>query len=132
MKAPLLRRADQAVIASLTALALLGFAAWWARSGGLRGELVDIDLAGPLNYQFLVDVNRAEWPELAQLPGVGPTLARRIVAAREAGGDFRTVEDLDRVEGIGPRKLEGVRRYLLPLPGDEQMAGRGATRSPEG
>lgn len=120
---PLIRRADQAVIATLTAIAIAGAVAWWVRAGGLSGGLVDIDNAPPLDYRFLVDLNEAGWPELAQLPGVGPTLAKRIVASRDVDGDFRSFEDLRRVNGIGPRKLEGVRRYLLPLPGDTQVAG---------
>lgn len=128
----LIRRADQAVIASLTAIALVGAAVWWVRAGGLRGDLVDIDSAAPLDYRFLVDVNHAEWPELAQLPDIGPTLAKRIVESRSAEGDFRTIEDLRRVEGIGPRRLEGVRRYVLPLPDDGQVAGDGEAAPPAG
>lgn len=120
---PLIRRADQAVVAALTAVAIAGVAAWWVRAGGLRGELVNIDHAPKLDYQFLVNANEAEWPELAQLPGIGPTLAQRIVDSRAADGDFRTIDDVRRVNGIGPRTLEGMRRYLLPLPDDTQVAG---------
>ena len=127
-----LRRADQAVIASLTAIAIVGAIVWWVRVGGVRGELVDIDTAAPLDYRFLVNVNEAEWPELAQLPDIGPTLAKRIVADRAAGGEFRNVEDLGRVEGIGPRRLEGMRRYLAPLPDDGQVAGDEAAGPPNG
>lgn len=43
------------------------------------------------------------------LPGVGPALADRIIADREANGAFATVGDLDRVKGIGPRMLERLR-----------------------
>lgn len=120
---PLIRRADQAVIAVLTAVAIAGVLAWWVRSGGLRGELVNIDHAPKLDYRFLVDVNEAEWPELAQLPGIGPTLAQRIVQSRAADGEFRTIDEVQRVNGIGPRTLEGMRRYLIPLPDDAQVAG---------
>lgn len=132
MANPLIRRADQAVIAVLVAVSIAGFAAWWVRAGGLRGELVDIDTAQPLEYRFLVDVNAAEWPELAQLPGIGPTLAQRIVESRGKAGDFRTIDDLQRVNGVGPRKLEGMRRYLLPLPDDGQMVGDAVERDPSG
>jgi competence protein ComEA len=49
-----------------------------------------------------VDVNQASADELAGLPGVGETLARRIVAARTSGGRFRDVGDLvARVDGLG-------------------------------
>jgi competence protein ComEA len=51
------------------------------------------------------------------LPGIGPELAQRIVADRQARGPFRRVEDLRRVRGIGPKTLERMRVYLAPLDG---------------
>ncbi len=50
----------------------------------------------------VLNVNRATAVELEGLPGIGPALARRIVADREARGPFATVAALDRVPGIGP------------------------------
>ena len=97
--------------------------AWWFGQGGHRGGLIEIENAPPLDYRFLVDVNRADWPELAQLPGVGETIARRIVESRETDGAYRSADDLRRVNGVGPRKLEAMRRYLLPIPDDTQVAG---------
>lgn len=107
----------------LTAVSLAGMWVWWFGHGGHRGQVIDIDNAAPLDYRFLVDLNRAEWPELAQLPGIGETLARRIIASRVVEGPFRSAEDLRRINGIGPRKLEAVRRYLLPMVDDTQVAG---------
>jgi competence ComEA-like helix-hairpin-helix protein len=49
-----------------------------------------------------LNVNQATAVELEGLPGIGPALARRIVADREAQGPFATVAALDRVPGIGP------------------------------
>ena len=48
-----------------------------------------------------VDVNSATAEELEQLPRVGPSLARRIVAYREEHGAYRSVDDLRLVRGIG-------------------------------
>ncbi len=48
-----------------------------------------------------IDVNRASPEELTRLPGVGPVLAERIVASREADGPFGSPEELSRVSGIG-------------------------------
>ena len=56
--------------------------------------------AGPV-----VNVNHATAVQLEGLPGIGPALARRIVADREAQGPFATVDALDRVPGIGPALL---------------------------
>jgi competence protein ComEA len=59
--------------------------------------------AGPVN------VNTADAEQLDALPGVGPATAAAIVADREANGPFATVDDLSRVRGIGPAKLEQLR-----------------------
>lgn len=59
-----------------------------------------------------LDLNRASLEELQQLPGVGPTLARRIVAARERQGRFASAEDLRRVPGIGEKKFEAIRSLV--------------------
>lgn len=55
-----------------------------------------------------IDVNRAPAALLETLPGVGPALAARIVAAR-AEQPFAGVDDLLRVRGIGPATLERLR-----------------------
>jgi competence protein ComEA len=57
-----------------------------------------------------LDLNTATQEELAQLPGIGEELARRIVEHREANGLFETIEELMEVSGIGEGKfadLEG-------------------------
>lgn len=55
-----------------------------------------------------VNLNTATAAELETLPGIGPALAQRIVAHREQRGPFRTVKDLLKVSGIGPKKFEGL------------------------
>lgn len=55
-----------------------------------------------------LNVNHATAVELERLPGIGPALARRIVADREAQGPFATVAALDRVPGIGPALMARV------------------------
>jgi competence protein ComEA len=62
-----------------------------------------------------LDLNRADTLALQALPGVGPALARRIVAAREEGR-FRTLEDLLKVRGIGPATLERLRPLVAVSP----------------
>lgn len=59
----------------------------------------------------VVDVNKATEEELIAVKGIGPSLAREIIATR-GRGSFRSIEDLDRVKGIGPKKLEALRPYL--------------------
>jgi competence protein ComEA len=120
---PVVRRMDQAAVAGLVALSLVGMGVYWVVQGGPRGELIQIDRAEPLTARYLVDINKAEWPELAELPDIGETMARRIVDSRQAGGAFRDHDDLQRVRGIGPRTLEKMKPYLLPLPGQQEVAG---------
>jgi competence protein ComEA len=58
-----------------------------------------------------ININTATAAELELLPGIGPALAARIVEDREKKGPFKSVDDLDRVRGIGPetiRKLRGA------------------------
>jgi DNA uptake protein ComE-like DNA-binding protein len=52
-----------------------------------------------------VDVNAASVDEIASLPGIGPTIAGRIVAGRP----YASIDELLDVEGIGPKRLEALR-----------------------
>lgn len=116
-----LRRADQLVVAALTAAGLLATVVWWLGQGGV------IDLEEPLpssELRYQVDINSADWPELSQLPGIGRTLAERIVADRRQHGPFRDHDDLIRVRGIGPRTLERIRPFLMPMPDHDMVAHR--------
>lgn len=97
-------------------------ASYWLYRGGHRGQLIDIDRAAPLSASYQVDINHADWPEIIQLPGLGQTLAQRIVSDRRQNGPFQRIEDLQRVTGIGQRTLERLRPYLLPIPQETDWA----------
>ncbi|HNY84988.1 MAG TPA: helix-hairpin-helix domain-containing protein [Candidatus Hydrogenedentes bacterium] len=56
----------------------------------------------------LINLNTATQAELETLPGIGPVYAGNIIAYREAN-PFRTVEDVEQVPGIGPKRLEAMR-----------------------
>ncbi|MER3402842.1 MAG: DNA-binding protein [Armatimonadota bacterium] len=62
---------------------------------------------------FPLDINRATADELEQLPGIGPTLAQRIVEYRQQVGRFQSVDDLRNVRGIGPKRLEQIRPLIV-------------------
>lgn len=125
-----LRAANQAAVAGLMLAALVGMGVYWIVQGGLTGGLIEIDRAPPLVARFQVDVNSAGWPELSQLPDVGETLARRIVESRDADGRYGDLNDLLRVNGIGPRTLERMKPYLLPMPDQDEVASEGAKIAP--
>jgi competence protein ComEA len=71
-----------------------------------------------------IDPNTATAAQLQALPGIGPTLARRIIAER-AARPFSRVDDLRRVRGIGPRTLSRVGPRLRIAP-----TGRGGSSRP--
>jgi competence ComEA-like helix-hairpin-helix protein len=60
----------------------------------------------------LLDINIASAAELESLPGIGPVLAGRIVAHREANGPFARTDGLLAVDGIGPATYEGLRALV--------------------
>jgi competence protein ComEA len=59
-----------------------------------------------------IEINQARIDDFAMIPGIGHALARRIVEFRESHSPFKTWNDLRRVNGIGPRKVEHIRSYL--------------------
>jgi competence protein ComEA len=73
--------------------------------GGSRG-------AHKLGAGQTLDVNTASAEELVQLPGVGPSLAQRIVDYRQQNGPFQTVDDLQNVPGIGPSKFDRLAPFV--------------------
>jgi len=100
-----------------------------ARSGAtpdLESEAVLDSLAGrtlaavedeerrrrPIAVGETLDPNRADGAELDRLPGVGPSTAGAIVAARESGMVFRSPADMLGVRGIGPSTLERMVPHL--------------------
>lgn len=126
---PWIRQGQLRSLVVLTFCCLVMSASYWFYLGGQRGRLIRIERAEPLTAKYLVDVNKADWPEIVQLPGLGETLARRILTERQENGPFRDIDDLDRVDGIGLRTLERIRPYLMPIPKDTDWAGLESERA---
>ena len=126
-----LRRADQAVVATVLLFCLCALAGHWFANGGHRGKLLEVERLQPGTVPYVVDLNQADWVEFTVLPGIGETLAKRIVEFRETQGPFREIEDISRVNGIGPRTLERLRPYLRPLNDFDATAGNPQPKSPE-
>lgn len=63
-----------------------------------------------------LEVDHATAADFERLPGIGPSLAARIVADRERNGAFGSPEGLDRVPGIGPKILERIRPFFATPP----------------
>ena len=56
-----------------------------------------------------ININSATAADFERLDGIGVVIAARIVAYREVHGPFRSVDELDNVSGIGPKRLEAIR-----------------------
>lgn len=101
-----LSRSDRAVLGILVGLALLA-----------AGVGYVTDPSHHLRYstqrtEELLELNNASFTELVRLPGIGPTLAERIILYRERNGPFRSLEELLNVKGIGPKLLSMLKGRL--------------------
>ena len=56
-----------------------------------------------------VNINTATQSELDQLPGIGPSIAQRIIDYREENGNFQKIEDVQNVKGMGDAKYEEIK-----------------------
>lgn len=56
-----------------------------------------------------VNINTANQSELDSLPGIGPSIAQRIIEYREENGNFKRIEDLQNVKGIGDAKFSDIK-----------------------
>jgi competence ComEA-like helix-hairpin-helix protein len=59
-----------------------------------------------------INLNSASSAELQQVPGIGPSTADKILQMRKSYGAFKSVDDLLAIKGIGPKRLEKMRKYL--------------------
>jgi competence ComEA-like helix-hairpin-helix protein len=59
-----------------------------------------------------VNINTANSEQLQSVPGIGPSTAERILQMRKSYGTFKSVDDLLAIRGLGPKRLEKMRKYL--------------------
>lgn len=60
-----------------------------------------------------IDINRAGSRDLEKLPAIGPAMAKKIIDFRKESGDFRKVEDLMKIKGIGSKKFNKLREHVF-------------------
>ena len=58
-------------------------------------------------------VNTATEAQIALLPGLGPKLATEVVNYRTNNGGFKTIEDIKKVSGVGDKKFEKIKDYVV-------------------
>ena len=61
---------------------------------------------------YNVNINTATQTELETLPGIGPSLALKIINYRKENGKFKSIEELKSVNGIGENKYEEIKKYI--------------------
>ncbi len=84
-----------------------------APAGGAPGSDADGGAVGSA-AAAKISLATATLAQLETLDGIGPALAKRIVDYRTQHGGFRTVEQLQEVEGIGEKRFEALRRAVEP------------------
>ena len=60
----------------------------------------------------IININTAGPEALTSIPGIGPSLARRIIEYRQKNGPFTSAEGLIKVRGIGPKKFQSLKQYI--------------------
>lgn len=79
---------------------------WWLPETEIISNL------RPADIKVKLDVNNAPWYELVLLPKLGEVKAKAIVTHREKHGNFKTLDELARVNGIGTSIVEAIRDHI--------------------
>lgn len=69
-------------------------------------------IAGATTTSGMVNINTATLAQLDTLPGVGPPTAQKIIDYRTAHGNFKTIDEIINVKGIGPKTFEKMKSRL--------------------
>ena len=62
---------------------------------------------------YPLNINEVGFYDLQILPGIGPALAREIVANRDSVGIFKSKDDLLKIKGIGPKKFNDIKDLIV-------------------
>lgn len=77
-----------------------------------QNELKSVDISSPnkdISRPDLIDINSADEKQLDALPGIGLAKAKEIISYREEKGEFKSIEDLKNVKGIGDSLFEKIK-----------------------
>lgn len=78
---------------------------------GTGGDSSSSGSGSSKNYS-VVNINTATQTELETLPGIGPSLAMKIIKFRKENGDFSSIDEIKNVSGIGDNKFEELKNYI--------------------
>jgi competence protein ComEA len=89
----------------------------------------------PPAVAVMIDLDRAQAPEIETLRGIGPSLAARIAADRDSLGPFGSLEGFQRVRGVGPALAEKLAPHVtfsgVPRPVNTVVSRRSVKKSPK-
>ena len=63
--------------------------------------------------KFQININTATESELDSLPGIGPSIANKIIVYRNSNGKFKSIEEIKNVSGIGDAKYENIKDFIF-------------------
>ena len=81
-------------------------------AGEVRDQPGSAGTASAASPTGAVDLNRADQSQLEQLPGVGPVTAQAILTWRQQHGRFNRIEELQEVDGIGPKTYAQIAPHV--------------------
>jgi competence protein ComEA len=113
------------IIGAVTALLTINALGYW------RGSKPS-ELERGVIPAYRIDLNAADRAELLQLPGVGPAIADRLESYRREHGPFQSVDELTRVQGVGPTTRERLRPWVSVRPGSGANAAQPPARKISG
>jgi competence protein ComEA len=73
----------------------------------------NMSFAGKSNMNTPVNINQATLKELTSLPGIGKKRANDIIEYREKNGNFSSIEDVKKVDGIGKDTIEKIKDLIV-------------------
>ncbi len=77
-----------------------------------KGVILSDETSGSSENVLSVNINTASEDELEELPGIGPSIASRIIEYRNQNGKFKNIEDIKNVTGIGDSKFEKIKEFI--------------------
>ncbi len=118
------RYRDQITLVFCLTVALVSIGSYLFWTTRVNNQQIEVSRMTRNQAQLQIDINSAPWTELALLPGIGEEKARRIINYRQQQGRITDFNDLMSVEGIGPKTLDSLRPFLVPLPDSQTTAQR--------
>lgn len=85
-----------------------------AKYSGLKVESIEASSMPESDGEMVtININTADITELQKLKGIGKTYAQRIIDYRQENGEFKNVEELLNIKGIGKKRLESIEAFII-------------------